>query len=102
MSKINVHYKDCLPDDIQFLKRFEPIIQKAMPIALGLMTDACWDVDPSPRSQRYFRLFVHNQPEKMIGGFGKAYLEKVSAEDFYHELEKVGFTDPTFRPKGRS
>ena len=34
-----------------------------------------------------------------MGEFGKTYLEKVSAEDFYHELERTAFTKPEFKPK---
>jgi len=66
------------------------------------MVDAYWEPDPSPRSQRYFKLYVRSQPNKIIGEFGSNYLEKVSAEDFYHELEKAGFTNPEFKPKSTS
>lgn len=97
-NKINVHYKNCTPEDILCLRRFESEIQKAMPTVLGLMMDACWEADASAKSQLYFRLFVLNQPEKTIVEFGKAYLEKVSSDDFYHELEKAGFTR-SFTPK---
>jgi hypothetical protein len=87
---MKIHYKDCTPEDIQCLERFEPEIQKLVTTVKGLATDVCWQrysVKPQVREYYFFKLFVMSEPQESLGGdYGREFLERVSREEFFYWL----------------
>jgi hypothetical protein len=94
VSDTKVHYKNCTPEDIQLVQRFEPEIRRAFSVK-RLAGDACWEpyvVKTEVSEYRFFRLYVALQPEVALGGdYGKAFLEKVPLDEFFGWM--VGFPE---------
>ena len=92
---MNIHYKDCTPEDGQRLEHFEPEVRKAL-AAKGVTGDVCWDawvVKGETRDFRYFNLRSVTQPELYLAkGYGEGFLRRVSREEF---LDWLAGTHPS-------
>ena len=82
---MNVHYKNCTPEDVERLKNFEPEVRKVVE-EKGVAGDVCWAGDVfkgDTRDFRYFNLCSMTRPELYLAtGYGEGFLRRVSREEF--------------------
>jgi hypothetical protein len=95
LSEIEIHYKNCSTDDVHLLEKFEAEIRKAA-ARKGLTRDVCWEPYMA-HGRQWFELYTDDEQQHFLGGdFGRAFLDRVSQEEFFDWLIHLrDFAEPT-------